>query len=352
MAYGTLSMADLLATTSQTVVEFGEDRIFEVFSSYLEAHNRIFRELAANFCETTTEYLFGTGGVSDMEMQELDEFGTPDAQKVTAGESLGLPLRHYESGLQWTRRFFEKAPVSMIAAQMQGIMTADVKNLTRQIKRAFYLPTNYSIVDTFLPARPTLNVKRLANADSFSIPSGPNGETFDASTHTHYLANATLTKTVLDSLIATVREHFNDGEIVVEINQAQEATIRTFTPDFVAYIDGRVTMNNAVAFAGPQPLTFTNIFNRTIGIYNGAEVRVKPWAVSGYVTARHIGTGRPVLGMRVDTGDRGLNFVYQDEKNPLRCSAYEHDFGVGVINRVGAAVLYIGGGAYVAPTIN
>jgi hypothetical protein len=70
---------------------------------------------------------------------------------------------------------------------------------------------------------------------------GPNGEVF-ATSHNHYLANATLTTTVATNLITAVQEHYNSGQPVVVINSADEATWRALT-GFVALVDPRVTLN-------------------------------------------------------------------------------------------------------------
>jgi hypothetical protein len=349
MPYGTLSMADLLATTSQTVIQYGEDRIWEVFRDFLDAHEILYGQLRDAYCEETTELLFGIGGISDMEMQEVDEFGAPQPQKVTAGEPMGLPLRLYNGAIQWTRQYFLASTVSEVAAQFQGLLTADLRRLAFEIKRALFIPTNYSFVDRLTRERPTLAVKRLANADSAAIPTGPNGEVFDSSTHTHYLGSATLTAAALTSLIATVREHGNSGGIRVEINQAQEATVRGLA-GFTPYIDARVVMNNAAAYA-TGTLTFDNIYNRPIGIFDGAEIWVKPWVPANYQLARAT-AGRKVLGFRVPKiGPKGLELVAEDEAYPLRARIWERKFGVGVINRVGAAVLYSANSTYAAPTL-
>jgi hypothetical protein len=349
MPGGTLDMADLLATTSQLVIDFDENRIWEVFKRQLDAHNRIYRALAASYCEVTTKSLFGSGGVSDMTFAKVNEYGAPKAQKVTAGQPMGLPLWLYNAGVQWTRMFFQKTTVAALAAQFEAILTADMRNLVYEIKSALMVPTNYSFTDESDPTQVVLPVKRLANADGFAIPTGPNGEVFDASTHTHYLGSATLTNAALKGLIATVREHGNTGGIVVEINQAQEDTVRGLT-DFKPYVDARIAMNNASAYAMGN-LSFDNIYNRAIGLFDGATVWVKPWVPPNYEIARAT-EGRRPLGLRVpDKGPQDLIIAAEDEAYPLRGRIWERQIGVGVINRVGAAVLYSANSTYAAPTL-
>jgi hypothetical protein len=46
-----------------------------------------------------------------------------------------------------------------------------------------------------------------------------------------------------------------------------------------------------------------------------------------------------------------LQLVFDDERYPLRAKTWERQFGVGVWQRQGGAVLDFGHGSYTAPTI-
>lgn len=380
MAYGTLHVTDTLQSlrvANGTVATFGEDRAWEAVNALLIAHNRIMGELLQEFCVPTTERLWRYGGPDSVTMEELDSHGVPQAQKVSAGSTLGLPLRKYGAGLQWTRDYFKVALVSEFAAQLTALLTADVQRVQRQIKRALYTSTNYTFFDRLID-NAQLAVKALVNADSQPIPVGPNGETFNAATHTHFLATASMVAANVDSLILTVIEHRNAGNLYIVINQAQEAAFRALT-GFVAYIDPRVIAAENTVRPGPSARTLDviNVYNRPIGIYGGAEVWVKPWAVANYVLCYITGSDdlKP-LGLRVrGTGPEGtgggatgitagtpgnsnsegngdLQLTIDNDAYPLRAKAYYREFDLGVRNRVSAAVLYIAGGSYTNPTIN
>lgn len=351
MAYGTLSTLDTLASIRQSVIAFGEDRAWDSISAALDAHNAQFTEMLGTLVERTSDARrsYGTGDVKSMD--ELDQWGLPDAQKISAAQTVDFPLRRYGNSLQWTRQWMISNTVAQLAAEIASIMDADRSGLIRAVKRAVYIPTNYTFIDKLgVPANVSLSVKAFANNDGAGYPVGPNGEIF-ATSHQHYLANATLTAAVATNLVTAVQEHYNSGTPVIVINSADEAAWRALT-GFVAYVDPRLTLNaNA-----NQPLTrvnFANTYNREIGLYGAAVVRIKPWALPNYAFA-YIEGQEPPLAMRVPQfeGLGDLNLNYEDERHPLRAREYERQYGVGVWQRVGGAVLQFSNGTYQTPTIN
>jgi len=353
MAYGTLTTLDTLATLSNTTVaDFGEDNVYNTIDSYLTAHNGIMDDMMGDLVERSTDRLRRYGGQSDMEMYEADEMGTPDAQKISVGDNVGFPLRLYDGALQWTRMYFKNAMVSEIAAQFNSMLTADVRNVQRQIKRALMYSANVTFTDKLIDGV-SLPVKRLVNADSASIPTGPNGETFDGSTHTHLLARAggSLAASDVTSLIATVVEHFNQGTPVLYINRAQETAIRGFTSNFVPYYGPTITPGSTVTVARGV-LDDLNLNNRAIGMFNQAEVWIKPWVPASYLFAFLKGAPKPLVMRTRNANSGNLELVYEDENHPLRARTYQREFGVGVWTRTNGAVLYSGNTSYTQPTIS
>lgn len=351
MAYGTLSTLDTLAAVRQTVVDYGEDQAWNSISKSLDAHNSQLAEMLRGFVDRTTDTRrsYGTGDTKTFDV--LDQWGAPDAQKISAAATVDFPLDRFGNALQWTRQWMISNTVEQLAAEVKAILDGDRNNVIRQIKRAIYLSSNYTFTDKLgNPANVALAVKAFANNDGSGYPVGPNGETF-ATSHTHYLANATLTTTAATSLITAVQEHVNVGTPVVVINSADEATWRSLT-GFTAYVDARLSLN-ANANQPFARLDYSDLYNRAIGIYGNAEIRIRPWAVSGYAFA-YVENQPPVLAMRVPSlapGLGDLQLVADDERYPLRAKTYERQFGVGVWNRVGGAVLDHGHGSYTNPTI-
>jgi hypothetical protein len=349
MAYGTLVTLDALASSQQTIASLGEDKVWEGIDVFLAAHNEIMNELLNELVERTTDRLRRFGGASNMTMDEIDELGTPDAEKVTAGQNVGLPLRKYGRALQWTRNYFLVATGEELAAQVRGLTIGDRLNVERQVKRAIFTPTNATFQDRLVDYV-DLPVKALINADSSTLPPGPNGESFDGATHTHYLATASFIAANLTSLINTVIEHYGTGEIRVCINKAQEAAVRALS-GFTAYVDARIVQpgGSTTATATGQ-LDMINTGDRAIGIYEAAEIWVKPWVPASYMFGYNRSAPKP-LGLRTRTGMGDLQLTFDDESHPLRARGYEREFGVGVVERTNGAVLYTGGGTYAAPTL-
>jgi hypothetical protein len=356
MVYGTLSTLDSLAATQSSVAQYDEDRAWSEIDVALAAHNDDLNEMMGALVEQTTDRQRRYGSAASKTMQELDQFGQPQAQKVTAGVTLGFPLRLYGDALQWTRKFMmSPGSAQQIAAEIRAIMDADRRNVIYQIKRAIFNPLNYTFADV-LTDDVDLAVKRLVNADSASIPLGPNGESFDATTHTHYLFTdaTTLAAADLTAAINTVVEHHNNGRIVTYINTAEESAVRGLT-GFSAYTDARLVLPGGytTVTAGAQ-LDQMNPYDRAIGVYGAAEIHVKPWVPSGYLLTVALDSGMSPLALRTRAGMDGLRLIFEDESHPLRARSYEREFGVGVWARTAASILYIdtgNGGAYVAPTL-
>jgi len=359
-AYGTLQVLDTLASLSNTTVaDFGEDRAFAEIDAALAAHNRITTEMLGAFVERTTDRLRRYGSTDAMAMDELDELGRPDAQKVSAGATVGFPMRLYGLAIQWTRKFFQTATPAELAAQTAAAMDADVRVLQREVKRAIFNPTNLTFTDRLVDSV-SLAVKRLVNADSASIPLGPNGEAFTASSHTHYLytTGVSLAAADLTALIETVIEHHGTGQAAVYINRAEETAVRGLT-GFTAYLDARlIGSTDALQARGTLDFTGVSLNDRAIGVYSAggvsAEVHVKPWVVAGYLFAWVMGAPVPLVMRTRNAGSGNMELVYDDEAHPLRARAYEREFGVAVWTRTNGAVLYVDTGntdTYVAPSV-
>ncbi len=357
MAYGTNAALDTLASLNNTLVaDIGEDTVWREIQRALEIHNGITNEMMGEFVERSTDQLRRYGGTDSMAMDELDEFGRADAQKITAGATVGFPLRKYGLSVQWTRTYLLEAMASEIVANATAAMDADVKAIQREVKRAIFLPTNVTFLDR-LVANLSLPVKRLVNADSQAIPQGPNGEAFTASSHTHYLytASTSIAAADLTALVLAVAEHVNSGQVVVNINAAQETAVRALT-GFTAITPTFVTPATSAA-AIVQQYDTTSLGDRLIGYYGGnyAEVHVKPWVPAGYLHAWIRGGPTPLVMRTRRAGSGNLELVYEDETHPLRARGWEREFGVGVWNRTNGAALYIdtvGAAAYEAPTIS
>jgi hypothetical protein len=351
--WGTRQLADLLRAKNPNIIEFGEQRAFDYIAAQMAAYEAITREMLGFYVEYTTERIQGYGGVDSMVMVKTGEYGRAAPQKVTAGANLGFPLNRSQLSLQWTRDWMEMNTPAELAAQYMAAQQADTVEIQNDIKNALMGSANYSFID-HLTDRYSLPVKRLANADGVTLPIGPNGETFNGATHTHYLAVAALDAASMNAAINTVIEHYKTGVPYVLINSAQETAL--------------TALNAANQFIGIQPVQYvqpTNvvvargnldtlqIYNRMIGYWGrqAAPVWVKPWVPANYIIVLMTGIARKVLAFRERRGGSGnLRIVADNEQFPLRAQTMQREFGIGVQDRVGAAILYVGGGSYVDAT--
>jgi hypothetical protein len=352
--YGTLGVPDTLASNTATIYEIGEDLVYRNLMILLEAHNRIVMDLMDNFVTPTSVKLMRYGGTFTMDMDELDEHGTPDAQKGMVGSLVGFPLRKYGRGIQWTRSYFEEATGADFNAQLTGMLDGDVLNVIRQLKKALFNPTNYNFIDKLVRSVESypLPIKALVNADGAPIPPGPNGEYFDPSTHTHYLgatSAGTYSEADCVSALQTVLEHFKSGKALIYINQAQETAMRGFA-DFQKLYDTSVNVGANLTYAKGD-LDVVQIYNRRIGTYHGADVWVKPWMPAGYQLTVMSGQEKVLAWRRAPRKPDTFTLTYENEAYPLRARTYERNFGLGVYNRVAASILDTAHTTYTAPTI-
>jgi hypothetical protein len=252
--------------------------------------------------------------------------------------------------VQWTRKYMQNNTVAELAAQFTATQTAHLKAISREIKRAVFTATNSTFIDRLVD-NVSLALKAFVNADSAAIPIGPNGETFNGATDTHYVARvgASLAASDITAMLERVIEHHNSGQVMLYINRAQEAALRAMTANFTPYTDVRIVPGSATQTARGS-LDQTNLYNRAIGIFDGAEVWVKPWIPANYMFAWVSGAPKPLVMRERTAGASGLTLAAEDEAYPLRARTVEAEFGIGVYTRTNGSILFTGGTVYVTPT--
>jgi hypothetical protein len=349
-SYGTLSISDLLAVNNTSIIDFGREDVFGVLRDYFAAVNAMINEQITMFAARTTERAVGLGGPANMTAVYTDEYGVADAQKLGGPSIIGFPLRKHQVALQWTYQWMRKHTPQDMAAQAQAAAVADAQKVQSALRTAIFTPTNTTFTDR-LRDNMALPVKALANADSFPIPPSPNGDTFNAATHTHYLGttNAQPTPADISALILNVTEHRSSGKLYLFVPQAFANyvianRVATYTEFAIAPFDDQ-TYATTLTLAR-RPMNAVNQANRIIGMYQGAEVWVKPWVPTGVIWAFIDGPVKP-LAMRIPDdlgGDNGdFRPIFSDQDLPLECEVMEREYGFAIRNRVAAAVLSYAG---------
>jgi hypothetical protein len=361
MPFGSLTSLDNIDILRLTVYQYGEERLYQDLIATLGAHNQLARELAAPLVDFTTDRIRRVGTTTRKQMQRANEFSRPLNQKIAPTPAdVGFPLELWQQGIGWTRDYLRTRSVEEAVREFDAARLADLERIQLQVKHALFDATNYTFLDERLDWI-SLPIKALANADGFPIPLGPNNRTFNASTHSHYLANATFTEAAAKGLVDTVLEHDTRGKLMFYIPASLQDLMMAFTA-FKPYVDARIVQPLTASYAGARKLDITDGYNRAIGIFRETEVWIKPWVPENYAVVIREGAGmdkvlvwrtrEPVTGAGDEVDRMGnLRIVADVESFPLRAQYVEREFGIGVQNRINAAVLYIGGSSYVAPTL-
>ena len=356
MPTGTYTVADLVRIDDQTVANFGLAEIQEAFTNDLAAYNAMVNEAVQELADTTTDRLRVYGASSDVEMYEADEYDRGISAKAGEGSTVGFPLKKFVRDIGWTRDYMLQNTVAQIAIAFTAVQEAHTRAMYRELRRAIFGATNYTIRDRFVSPQADLAVKRLVNADGAAIPTGPNAESFNAATHTHYdyLDGASPTAAALTALIEDVIEHGHGNNVRIYINRTHEAAVRLLT-GFTAYVDPDFilgTQANQLA----RRLDTSRLDNRAIGKFGAAEVWTKPWVPANYAFAFDAGDPMKPLAMRQHpvSSVRGLRIVAQLDDYPLYAQVMDSYFGFGAWTRTNGAVLYFAGSAsaYVTPTFS
>jgi hypothetical protein len=347
---GTYDLQYLLSVTNSSIVDFGFDAILQIVRDELAVHNELVREAVSDLMEVTTDRLRPTGQGQQGSMYEVDEYGRAPVQRDAGSGSLGLPLRKFQFGTGWTDLWFETKTPADLALKVQNAEKAHIRRVMYEIKRGVYFTGNYTFRD-FLVDQVDIPVKRLANADGMYIQEGPNTEIFDPATHTHYDANATLTDAALLAVVNDVAEHGFTQQLRLYISTANEAAVRALA-SFSPYPDPRITLGVNASRVETPTLNITRMDNRAIGIFGLAEVWVKPWALANYYLAIDTAGQKPFgFRQREQTTLQGLRLDGALRAFPLNTEHLAAEFGIGVLQRTKAAILFAAGGAYVDPTL-
>jgi hypothetical protein len=347
---GTASIADLIAARFTSLATFGQERVANALQADLAVHNQLATEMVTSLAEVSSDRQRIYGTSDSGQMLEVDEFSRGPTQKPQVGATVAFPMRLFQYNVGWTRKFFQTKQVNDLLVMYLAAKKAHRRKIQVLIKKAIFGSANFTYRD-HLVDNIDLAVKRFLNADSVAIPEGPNGEVFTAASHTHYLANATLTAAFALSVINTVIEHGNGGQVRVYISTTDEAAFRALT-GFQAYLDPRIALGTGQV-ANQQRLNITRLDNRAIGIFGAAEVWVKPWMIANYMFAFDETAEQKPLVLRTRDGSGfNLNVAADIDLYPLHAQYMEDELDFGVWNRTNGAVGYFAGGAYAVPAIS
>ena len=354
---GTHTLDDLLAVQDQSVIAYGEDTVAETVTNELDQFSQQVEMALADIAEITPDRQRRYGTTEGADMIELDELGSPAAQKVKGGSPVGFPMHKVGHGIGFTRDWLVQHTPRDAALQVVAREKGYLAWILKLIRVALFNAVNYTFEDRF-GQNPgvELAVKALVNGDGAGIPRGPNNEVFSPVTHSHFHAVNWATATPAErnasalALVVDVVEHGNAEDVVVYINVNDEKGW-TDLEDFKPLQEVGIKIADGQIETTRLDQSVTN--NRQVGTFRGAAVWVKPWIPENYAAALNLSAPDKPLVWRVHNVEsmRGLRLAAMLDSYPLRADLVEAYGGAGVYGRTSAAVLYTGGAVYTIPAL-
>lgn len=296
------------------------------------------------------------------------EYGVPKAMRTSASTfAMGFPFEWYDARGAYTWRFLADADARQVESVTNAILEADNVLIFNEAMRVLFSNVNR----TASINKNAYSVYALYNADG-TVPPDYKTNTFLGS-HTHYLSSgaATVDSGDLDELQLHLNHHgytaARGTELILMVNSAQAATIRTFkstqnggtaTYDFIPSLGQPRFLQSVTQIADPNtprpPATFQGF--DVLGAYGEFLILTEDYIPAGYMvafaTGGEDGLQNP-LGMREHANPalRGLRLVKgRDNDYPLQDAMWQRGFGIGVRQRGSAVVMRIGVAAYTPPT--
>lgn len=352
--------------------------IYNEFVAALEEWNRGRDVISRLFTfDTTDAYAqMSKDPQAGPDFEEASEFGQPKSARAGIDwMRMGFPLRWFDIGERYTRRFLRDATAEQLNANHRAVFEADNRLMFRSTLSA--LTTKVVAGSRPVTKDTATMIYDLWDGSAGEVPPSYAGKTFDSS-HSHYMVSgaATIDGGDLKALIDTIQEHGyglpESGEQIVLMTRKGSTianTIRTFRTnptdattlakdpyDFIPSTTAPAYLTPENIQGTQAPGTWQNL--PIFGSYGDAFLFESYWIPDGYVIAlatSGAGSARNPLAFRQhpNAASQGLRLLSDDGKAqyPLLNTFYERGFGVAVRNRSAAAVMQIkASGTYDNPT--
>ncbi|MFH0938253.1 MAG: hypothetical protein V1899_03095 [Planctomycetota bacterium] len=310
--------------------------------------------LVASLCSTTDEAsLEYQIGVSNG-FQPHTEYGLPDGKRaVTTGTM--LPLIGYDRMLDWTWDYLRSARSAQLDANVDSAI-ADLKDKFQNAVLSRLFKGTYDAVGASGKSMPLADA---GTADSAYIPvNRPERASAFASSHDHIAPYNGISQAGLEAAVANLWEHGYDAPFTLLIAQADTGSWSNTTN-----VTGWVKRGATLIRYGTQT-DIAAVDSQFIGaietsVYGEVQVIANariPTAFWGVYKSYGAGDARNPLKIR-QSADYGLGAVLMSGRQfpikqfPLEGAMLFLEFGVGVADRVGAAVYKNTAGAWSEPSI-
>lgn len=296
------------------------------------------------------------GGVPKMAFDEVGEFGKGKPRKQTEGQELHFPLFKLSAVQGGSDEFWKRAQVNDMIDLLNSMEIGYASRVRDEVKAAIFNNTVRIPQKDWLVDNSTLNkIQPFLNADSNSIPDAPNGTTFTASTHQHYIGitGSTVAASDVNYLLGHVREH-GEGKIILFVDANMPATLSGLaSTKFVALTPTVVVNQTAAQVARDSFNPDADRSNMLVGYWDGHEVHTRSWVPTNYMAALNVGgqLGKPLL-RRIDPQFPGLLGGFQIRDGRVTMNEMYFYMGIGAFNRAAGAVMdcTTGSNSYTVPT--
>jgi hypothetical protein len=329
-------------------------RVLREIDSRLGALNRSLDPLVASLLAVTTEAIADGSAPVAFEVDERGEYTLARPQLVE-GAAWPLPIRGYDVALGFTEDGLEGMSLERILLNVDSLFAGFRRLYRRQALKRLYSDAEVRVAPTTTMTSPGFagsgtgeNVFSRAYPDGQPLPGG----------YTHYYAANTS----------------NAGELATQIRAARDRLKRWQKGPFDLVAPATlITLIEAISGDGPTN-SFVSAGAALVRPAQGdAEARVDPTQYIGVlfgdirVQMPIEDTASPNIALFKSYGNLNpmnpLAWRYDEKKGrnavlryrslyPLDQAVVKQDFGIGVNNRVAAALIYAAAGAtvYVAPT--
>lgn len=338
-------------TVGQRVVYDAVNQILAEWNSNLVAMVNMFLEGTTDLVEEKFKNLQGG------RMQRQGTLGVAGAGRTQGSWKVAYPLYQFGDAIGYDEVSSGYLTVAEVDRHLAALLGRSIHTMRWELLHRLLDNVNDTITDRYTDDK-SLIIRALANTDGTIFP--PLAAQEDGAEDEHYLASGYVTGSISDTnnpvktLVAEVAEHFGEPEdiqMITFINGDERDSIEALA-DFTEANDRFIQAGNDTATLLGVPAG-TNIPGMIIGRTNHSWISKWDYMPSGYLMSMMMSGMKP-LKMRVDPSDtglpQGLQLISASPENfPFYDAQYRHRFGLGVFNRVGAAVMELTAGSYSVP---
>lgn len=326
--------------------------VLEELDSRLQAFNATVDPLVAALITPTTEsYADGTGPVA-FSVEERGEYTVARPQLVE-GQAHMLPLRGYDVSLMFTEDGLQAMSLGRILTNVDSVLLG-----YRRLHRVKALERLFSNAEVRVAPKTTVTSPGFAGSgtgDNVFTRPYPDGTALPGG-YTHYYAantsNAGEFETVLEAAVARLAK-WQSGPLDIVGNSTTIGLIKALS-GFTKVGSALVRMSPNQAEALVDAATYVGVWTSKDGVDCRVRVALDELSTNHVGIFKSYGALDPMnpLAYRYDEVKGRNAFVRYRSLFPLDQAVVLQDFGIGVNNRVGAALIYAaaGAGSYTNPT--